>query len=561
MHVGAPQARVVDVVGHEVGGAPRDRLGVGQDGHARHGGASRRALERAHRVAPARVERLRARRQLLVGADDVHDRVDERQVRERLREVAQVAAGARVDLLGEQAERAGVAEQLLAQLARPARLADLGQRADQPERADRERALLAAQAVVGLLDAVAQDEPVDRQLVGDRVDGADDALVLGRQEAHERREQQRRVERVGVVVLGEHAAVVEAVREHVGVDLVGDLLPALGLLVGLAQPRQPRAAVARDPAHDLRRREVLGLAAHLPDPAVGLAPVRDRLLDLVAQDRPEAVGQPVARLRVQVERVDSFYLHTKSRDGLPDRFWPILSKQVEQAITHWREPDRGIWEVRGEPKHFTSSKIMCWVACDRGARLARLREDEEQRRALAGGRRRDPRRRARERRSTSAACSSSTTSTDALDASLLLVPLVRFLPPDDERIVATVNAIADELTVDGLVLRYQRRGDRRRPERRGGHVRDLLVLAGQRAGGDRRDRAGRGSCARSCSATRRRSALYAEEIDPRSGRHLGNFPQAFTHLALINAVMHVIRADHELAASAAAARRAPPRRR
>src|SRR4051794_4834985 len=75
--------------------------------------------------------------------------------------------------------------------------------------------------------------------------------------------------------------------------------------------------------------------------------------------------------------LDSFYLHTKSRDYLPERIWPILVKQVERAIERWREPDRGIWEVRGEPRHFTSSKLMCWVAADRGARLAEIREDLE----------------------------------------------------------------------------------------------------------------------------------------------------------------------------------------
>ena len=73
--------------------------------------------------------------------------------------------------------------------------------------------------------------------------------------------------------------------------------------------------------------------------------------------------------------LDSVYLHTRSRDSLDERVWPILARQVEEAIEHWREPDRGIWEVRGEPKHFTSSKMFCWVACDRGARLAELRED------------------------------------------------------------------------------------------------------------------------------------------------------------------------------------------
>ena len=75
--------------------------------------------------------------------------------------------------------------------------------------------------------------------------------------------------------------------------------------------------------------------------------------------------------------LDSVYLHTKSRDHLPERIWPILKRQVEMALEKWREPDRGIWEVRGEPRHFTSSKLMCWVAADRGARLAEIRGEIE----------------------------------------------------------------------------------------------------------------------------------------------------------------------------------------
>src|SRR5436309_298283 len=67
--------------------------------------------------------------------------------------------------------------------------------------------------------------------------------------------------------------------------------------------------------------------------------------------------------------LDSVYLHTTSRDHLDERVWPMLCRQVEAALANWREPDRGIWEVRGEPQHFTSSKLMCWVALDRGARL------------------------------------------------------------------------------------------------------------------------------------------------------------------------------------------------
>ena len=95
--------------------------------------------------------------------------------------------------------------------------------------------------------------------------------------------------------------------------------------------------------------------------------------------------------------LDSVYLHTKSRDHLPERIWPIMVKQVEDAIANWRDPDRGIWEVRGEPKHFTSSKLMCWVALDRGARLAEIREDGGAGQGLAGRRRRDQGRHLRQR--------------------------------------------------------------------------------------------------------------------------------------------------------------------
>ena len=96
--------------------------------------------------------------------------------------------------------------------------------------------------------------------------------------------------------------------------------------------------------------------------------------------------------------LDSVYLHTRSRDSLDERVWPILNRQVEAAIENWREPDRGIWEVRGEPKHFTSSKMFCWVACDRGARLASSARSASTPNAGRHGRRRDPRRHLRARR-------------------------------------------------------------------------------------------------------------------------------------------------------------------
>jgi alpha,alpha-trehalase len=242
--------------------------------------------------------------------------------------------------------------------------------------------------------------------------------------------------------------------------------------------------------------------------------------------------------------LDSFYLHAKSRDHVPDRVWPILKHQVEAAIANWREPDRGIWEVRGEPKHFTSSKLMCWVAVDRGRRLAELREDIE----LA------------ERWAAAAAeihadiCEHAVDErgvfcqhydTTALDASVLLMPLVRFLPPEDPRIRATVLAVADELTEDELVLRYrvEETDDGLAGEEGTFAICSFwLVSALSEIGDSGRARA---LCERLLSFASP-LGLYAEEIDARSGRHLGNFPQAFTHLALINAVMHVIRADEGL---------------
>ncbi len=242
--------------------------------------------------------------------------------------------------------------------------------------------------------------------------------------------------------------------------------------------------------------------------------------------------------------LDSIYLHAKSRDNVPESVWPILKRQVECAIEHWREPDRGIWEVRGDPKHFTFSKVSCWVACDRGARLARLREDSEQAekwQEIADEIHADVCENAVDERGVF----TQHYDTDSLDASLLLIPLLRFLPPDDERVRKTVMAIADELTVNGLVLRYKvdETDDGMEGEEGTFAICSFwLVSALSEIGETRRAR----ELCEKMLGYASPLYLYGEEIDPKSGRHLGNFPQAFTHLALINAVMHVIRADHEV---------------
>ena len=244
--------------------------------------------------------------------------------------------------------------------------------------------------------------------------------------------------------------------------------------------------------------------------------------------------------------LDSVYLHVRSREHVPETLWPLLKRQVEEAIKHWRKPDRGIWEVRGEPKHFTSSKVMCWVALDRGTKLAMMHgetsfaqtwsdiADEIKEDILIHG-------------VDSRGVLTQSYGDDSLDASLLLAPLLRFLPSDDPRIRATVLAIADELTEDGLVLRY-RTGttDDGLSGEEGSFticsfwLVSALVEIGELARAKR-------LCERLLGYASPLK-LYAEEIDTKNGRHLGNFPQAFTHLALINAVVHVIRAEEADAA-------------
>jgi alpha,alpha-trehalase len=209
--------------------------------------------------------------------------------------------------------------------------------------------------------------------------------------------------------------------------------------------------------------------------------------------------------------LDSVYLHSKQRDHIPERY--------------------------------VSSKLMCWVALDRGARLAERRghdEDADEFQALATEVREDILSHGVDSRGVFR----QHYGTDALDASTLLVPLLRFLPPDDERVRATVCAIRDELTDNGLVLRYRtaETDDGLQGEEGTFLICSFWLVSALSEIGE--DRAAEHLCERLLSYS---SALelYGEELEASSGRHLGNYPQAFTHLALINAVTHVIAAQQE----------------
>jgi GH15 family glucan-1,4-alpha-glucosidase len=262
--------------------------------------------------------------------------------------------------------------------------------------------------------------------------------------------------------------------------------------------------------------------------------------------RPVRVGNDARRQR-QVDIwgaiVDCVYQHTRSRDSLSERAWRLVVHAVERALACWHEPDQSIWETRSEPQHFTYSKVMCWVACDRGARLAALRGESE-----------------RAERWWDAALTihadicehgvdrrgrfTQTYGSEQLDASLLVLPLVRFLAPSDERLRATILGIADELGADGLVRRYRTEENADgigEPEATFTVCSFWLVSALVEISETQRARS---LCERLLGSTST-LGLYAEELDPASGRHLGNFPQALTHLALVNAVLHIVEAERQ----------------
>jgi alpha,alpha-trehalase len=235
--------------------------------------------------------------------------------------------------------------------------------------------------------------------------------------------------------------------------------------------------------------------------------------------------------------LDSILLHTRRSERLPRRLWPIVQTQAECAIRVWRQPDQGIWEARGKPQHYTSSKLMGWVALDRAAKLAHTRGDPELDASW---------------RTTADEIKDDILehglkdgvlrqhyATDALDASTLLAAIFGFLPRDDERLRKSVLAIADDLTEDGFVLRYRTgETDDGLSGKEGSFlicsfwlVSALAIIGEQQRARDLMEK---------LLSVGSPLGLYAEEFDTSTGRHLGNFPQAFSHLALIEAAGAII---------------------
>jgi GH15 family glucan-1,4-alpha-glucosidase len=231
-------------------------------------------------------------------------------------------------------------------------------------------------------------------------------------------------------------------------------------------------------------------------------------------------------------------LFTSQRFGVDqtDDEWELVKAIVGVVEARWREPDRGMWEIRGEPQHFTFSKVMAWVALDRAVKaierfgvdgpLAHWRAVRDEIHADVCARGFDS-----ERKTFTQSYGSR-----ALDASTLLISTVGFLPPDDERIRGTVTAVERALVHDGLVFRYtQGKGETPDglPPGEGAFLAcsfwlvDTYTLAGRRKEAE--------ALFERLVALCNDVGLLAEEYDPRAKRQLGNFPQAFSHVGLINA--------------------------
>jgi len=260
--------------------------------------------------------------------------------------------------------------------------------------------------------------------------------------------------------------------------------------------------------------------------------------------RPVRVGNAAAvqlQLDVYGEVMDA--LHQARNGGIPaDReAWQMQRALATHLEGIWREPDQGMWEVRGGSRHFTYSKVMAWVAIDRAI-------SDMETYGLPGPLVRWRRLRARIHRDV---CKNGfhakrnsfvqSYDSDFLDASLLLIPLTGFLPPEDPRVRGTVAAIERDLTVDGLVLRYhtEETADGM-PPGEGRFLACSFWLA------DNFVLQGRLEEARTMFerllATRNDVGLLSEEYDPKAKRMLGNFPQAFSHVALVNTALNLTQA-------------------
>jgi len=257
---------------------------------------------------------------------------------------------------------------------------------------------------------------------------------------------------------------------------------------------------------------------------------------------PVRVGNEAARqyqLDVYGEVMSALYEASRLGTTRDESAWALQLELMKFLETAWTEPDEGIWEVRGPRQHFTHSKVMAWVAVDRAVRMVEELGHEGPVASWRKLRERIHDQVCAEGYNTSVGAFTQYYGSDELDASLLMIPLVGFLPATDERVRSTIEAIERDLTEDGLVRRYQDQA----------HLVDGLdgregaFLACSFWMADCLHRIGRRDDARQLFKRllqlRSDLGLLAEEYDADAGRQAGNFPQAFSHVALVNAALNL----------------------
>jgi GH15 family glucan-1,4-alpha-glucosidase len=276
----------------------------------------------------------------------------------------------------------------------------------------------------------------------------------------------------------------------------------------------------------------------------GRSTLPEEVLDLEGYrgSAPVRIGNAAAgqlQLDIYGELIDSVYLYNKHGTPIYHDAWEDLCRIVDWVCAHWDQADEGIWETRSERRHFTYSRLMSWVAVERAVRIARQRglpadivrwmstRDAIYHQVMERGWHRGRRAFVQHY------------DTDVLDASVLLMPLVKFIAPTDPRWLATLSAISSELVSDSLVYRYNTAAS---PDGLRGQEGTFSMCSFWYV--EALARAGRLDAARlaleKMFTYANHLGLYAEEVGP-TGEQLGNFPQAFTHLALISAAVNLDR--------------------
>jgi len=264
-------------------------------------------------------------------------------------------------------------------------------------------------------------------------------------------------------------------------------------------------------------------------------------LDGYKGSRPVRVGNDAFRqkqLDIYGELMDAALKLSDYVGKIRAEQWPGLRQICDYVVSHWREADYGIWEVRDGPWHFVYSKVMCWVALDRGLTISRRYGFEAE--TVLWKRARDA--------IHAEVCNKGYSEekgafvqhfdTDALDASVLLIPMLGFLPFDDPRVVSTVDAVQQELMRDGLVYRYFAEDGLQGEE--GAFLLCSFWMVTCLAELGRVEEAE--TLLRGLEGSANHLGLLAEEYDPVWKESLGNFPQAFAHIGYINSVTHLLRA-------------------